>query len=93
MFRKAILKPFSLGMELRLVKKLLLTLFEKLLLSKDSMLGSHISDTPSSLSFDVHKADEKNLYDYQLVNTPAVFTLFDFKYVQKLCPSTLSPMW
>ena len=42
MFRKAILKPFSLGMESRLVITSLLTLFEKLLLSNVSMFGSHI---------------------------------------------------
>ena len=47
--------------------KSLRTLFEKLLFSNVSMFGSHISDTPSSLSFGVHKVDKKNLYDYQLV--------------------------
>jgi hypothetical protein len=60
MFRKAILKPFSLGMELKLVKKSLLTLFEKLLLSNVSMLGSHIHiHHPVSLSMSI-KLTKKN---------------------------------
>ncbi len=64
-FRNAILNPLSLGMELRLLKKSLLTLIEELVLSLSnaSMLDSHNLDTSSSLSFD----GEKNFSDDSLV--------------------------
>jgi hypothetical protein len=66
MLRKAILKPLSLGMELRLVKKSLLTLFTEIGLSNSSLFDSHISSTLSILCSDVHELGEKTAYYYLL---------------------------
>ena len=57
MLRKAILKPLSLGMELRLVKKSLLTL-----LHSTSLFDSHAVNTFSILCPDVHGLGEKTDY-------------------------------
>ena len=56
--RKAILKPLSLGMELRLVRKSLLTLLH----FTSSLFDSHVVNTFSIPCPDVHRLDEKTDY-------------------------------
>ena len=69
MFKNAILKPFLLGTELRLVRKLLLALLEILQLSSDLSSASHsasVLSNPLPLAMIVNIA--KNYFEEKLIH-------------------------
>jgi hypothetical protein len=61
-FKKAILKPLSLGIEIRVAEKLLLTFFRSELLQITGVtVGIHISGTLSNLFSERHELTEKTI--------------------------------
>ena len=78
MFKNAILKPFLLGTELRLVRKSLLVLLEILQLSSDSSSASHSVLDIASTSYVITKITKNQCVSDLPDTLPRVLVRLDF---------------